>query len=60
VVTEILSLEVDEEVAVPRIIRSDVKEMFVGKVGVDGGTGGVRGKGCDKFGENQGLLTLRC
>jgi hypothetical protein len=41
VVTEILSSEVDEEVAVPRIIRSDVKEMFVRKVDVDGGTGGV-------------------
>jgi hypothetical protein len=60
VVTELLSLEVDEEVAVPRIIRSDVKEMFVGKVGVDGGTGGVRGEGRDKFGENEGLLALRC
>jgi hypothetical protein len=60
VVTEILSSEVDKEVAVPRIIRSDVKEMFVGKVDVDGGTGGVRGEGCDKFGENEGLLNLRC
>jgi hypothetical protein len=34
--------------------------MFVGKVSVDGGTGSVRGKGCDKFGKNEGLLTLRC
>jgi hypothetical protein len=50
VVTEILIAEIDEEVTVPRIIRSDVKEMFVGKVGVDGGTGGVRGEGRDKFG----------
>jgi hypothetical protein len=33
--------------------------MFVRKVGVDGGTGGVRGEGRDKFGENEGLLTLR-
>jgi hypothetical protein len=40
--------------------RSDVKEMFVRKVGVDGGTGGVRGEGRDKFSENEGLLTLRC
>jgi hypothetical protein len=60
VVTELLSSEVDKEVAVPRIIRSAVKEMFVGKVGVDGGTGGVRGEVCDKFGENEGFLTLRC
>jgi hypothetical protein len=60
VVTELLSSEVDEKVAIPRIIRSDVKEMFVRKVGVDGGTGGVRGEGRDKFGENEGLLTLRC
>jgi hypothetical protein len=60
VVIELLSSEVDEEVAIPRIIRSDVKEMFVGKVGVDGGTGGVRGEGRDKFYENKGLITLRC
>jgi hypothetical protein len=59
-VTEILSSEIDEEVVIPRIIRSDIKEMFVGKVGVDGGTGGVIGKGRDKFGKNKGLLTLRC
>jgi hypothetical protein len=50
VVTELLSSEVDEEVVVPRIIRSNVKEMFVWKVSVDGGAGGVRGKGREKFG----------
>jgi hypothetical protein len=33
--------------------------MFVEKFGVDGGTGGVRGEGHDKFSENEGLLTLR-
>jgi hypothetical protein len=60
VVTELLSSEVDEEVAVPRIIRSDIKEMFVGKVGIDGGTGSVRGEGRDEFGESEGLLALRC
>jgi hypothetical protein len=59
-VTKLLSVQIGEEVTVPRIIRSDVKEMFVGKVGVDGGTGGVRGEGRDKFGENEGLLNLRC
>ena len=55
-----MSSEVDEEVVVPRFIRSDVKEMFIGKVRVDGGTRCVRGKVCDKFGENEGLLTLGC
>jgi hypothetical protein len=60
VITKILSSEVDEKVSIPWIIGSDVKEMFVKKVGVDRGTGGVRGKGRDKFGENEGLLTLRC
>jgi hypothetical protein len=34
--------------------------MFVKKAGVDGGTGGVRGEGHDNFGENEGLLTLKC
>jgi hypothetical protein len=60
VVTKLLSVDIDKEVFVPRIIRSDVKEMFVEKVGVDGGTGGVGGEGRDKFGKNEGLLTLRC
>jgi hypothetical protein len=60
VAIDLLSSEVDEEVVVPRIIRINVKEMFVWKVGVDGGAGGVRGEGPDKFGENEGLLTLRC
>jgi hypothetical protein len=60
VITELLSLEVDKEVVIPRIIRRDVKEMFIGKVDVDRGIGGVRGESRDKFSENQGLLTLRC
>jgi hypothetical protein len=34
--------------------------MFVRKVSIDGGTGCVRGKGCDKFSENEGLVTLWC
>jgi hypothetical protein len=60
VVTEILSSKVDEEVVIPRIIRSDVKEVFIGKVSIDGGTGGVRGEGRDKFSENEGFLALGC
>jgi hypothetical protein len=60
VVTEILSAEINEKVIIPRIIRSDVKEMFIGKVSVDEGAGGVRGEGRDKFGKNEGLLNLRC
>jgi hypothetical protein len=39
-------------------MRSDVKEMFIGKVSIDRGAGCVRGKGRDKFGENEGLITL--
>jgi hypothetical protein len=60
VVTEILSSEVGEEVAIPRIIQSDVKEVFVGKVGIDGGTGCVRREGRDKFIKNEGFLSLGC
>jgi hypothetical protein len=32
VVIELLGSEVDKEVTIPRIIQSDVKEMFVGEV----------------------------
>ena len=59
-VIELLSSEVDEEVAVPRIIQSDVKEVFVGKVGIDRGIGGVRGEGHDEFSEFEGFLALGC
>jgi hypothetical protein len=34
--------------------------MFIGKVRVDWCTGSVRRKVCDKFGENEGILTLGC
>jgi hypothetical protein len=60
VVTEILGLEVDEEVSVPRIIRSDVKEMFIGEVSIDRGTGSIEGEGCDAFGEDKRFIALRC
>jgi hypothetical protein len=36
VVSKLLCSEVDEEIIVPRIIRGDVKEMFIGEVGIDG------------------------
>jgi hypothetical protein len=39
VITELLSSQVDEKVAIPRIIESDVKEMLVREVSIDGGTG---------------------
>jgi hypothetical protein len=52
VVTEILGSEVDEEVATPRIIRSDVKDMFIREVGIDEGTGSIRWEGHDKFDED--------
>jgi hypothetical protein len=53
-------LEVDEEVSVPRIIRSDVKEMFIGEVDIDGATGSIGGEGCDEFGEDESFLSLGC
>jgi hypothetical protein len=60
VVTELLGSEVDEEVAIPRVIRSDVKEMFVREVGIDGGAGSVRGECHEKFGKDKGFLSLGC
>jgi hypothetical protein len=60
VVTKLLSSKVDEKVIVPRIIRSDVKEVFVGKVNIDEGTGSIRGEGCDKFSEDESFLALGC
>jgi hypothetical protein len=60
VVTEILGSEVDEEFTVPRIIRSDIKEMFIREVSIDGGTGSIRGEGRDKFDEDESILSLRC
>jgi hypothetical protein len=60
VVTKLLGSEVDKEVTVPRIIRSDVKEMFVEEVSIDRGTGSIIGKGRDKFGEYESFLSLGC
>jgi hypothetical protein len=47
-------------VVLPRIIQSDVKEMFIGEVSIDEGTGSVRGEGRDKFGKDERFLSLRC
>jgi hypothetical protein len=58
VVTKLLGSEVDEKVTVPRIIRSDVKDMFIREVGIDGGTSSIRGEGCDKFDEDERFLAL--
>jgi hypothetical protein len=58
VVTELLGLEVDEEVVIPWIIRSDVKKMFIREVGIDGGTGSIGGEGCDKFARTRYFLLL--
>jgi hypothetical protein len=52
--------KVDEKIAVPRVIRGDVKEMFVEEVGIDGGMGGIKGKCRDEFGEDKGFLSLGC
>jgi hypothetical protein len=60
VVTELLGSEVDEEVIVPRVIQSDVKEMLIREVGIDGGTGSIEGEGYDKFDEDERFLFLGC
>jgi hypothetical protein len=60
VVTKLLGLEVDEEVIVPRIILSDIKEMFIREVDIDGGTSSIRGEGRDKFGKDESFLALGC
>jgi hypothetical protein len=60
VVTKILGSEVDDEVPIPRIIQSDVKEMFIRDVGIDSETASIRGEGCDKFGEDERFLSLGC
>jgi hypothetical protein len=60
VVTKLLGLEVDKEVIVQRIIRSDIKEMFVGVVGIDGATSSIKGEGNDKFSEDKRFLSLGC
>jgi hypothetical protein len=60
VVSEFLCSEVDEKIVVPRVIRGDVKEMFIGEVGIDGGTGSIRGKCHNEFGEDEGFLSLGC
>jgi hypothetical protein len=60
VVSKFLCSEVDEKIIVPRVIRGDVKEMFIGEVSIDGGTGSIGGKCHDEFGEDEGFLSLGC
>jgi hypothetical protein len=60
VVTKLLGSEVDKEIIVPRIIRGDVKEMFIGEVSIDGGTGSIEGESSDEFGEDERFLALGC
>ena len=60
VVTELLGLEVDEEVTVPGVIRWDVKEMFIGEVGIGRWTGSVGGKFHDKLRKDESFLALGC
>jgi hypothetical protein len=60
VVTKLFGSEVEEEVVIPRIIQSDVKEMFIGEVGIDGGTSSIGGEGYDKFDEDERFLALGC
>jgi hypothetical protein len=60
VVSKFLCSEVDKKITVPRAILGDVEEMFIGEVDIDGGMGGIRGKGHDEFGEDEGFLSLGC
>jgi hypothetical protein len=60
VVSKILCSEVDEEIVVPRDIRWDEKEMFVGEIGIDGSTGSITRKCCDEFSQDEGFLALGC
>ena len=60
VVSEFLSSEIVEKIAIPRVIRGYVKEMFIGEVGIDEGTGSIGGEGCDEFGEDEKFLALGC
>jgi hypothetical protein len=60
VVTELLGLKVDEEVTVPWIIRSNIKEMFIREVSIGRGTGSIGGEGHDKFSEDERFLALGC
>jgi hypothetical protein len=60
VVSKFLGSEVDEKIVVPRVIQGDEKEMFVGEVGIDGGTGSIQGKCRDEFREDERFLALGC
>jgi hypothetical protein len=60
VVSEFLCSEVDEKIDIPRVIRGDVKEMFVGEVSIDEGMGSIGGERHDEFGEDKGFLALGC
>jgi hypothetical protein len=60
VVSELLCSEVDEEIIIPRIIRRDVKEMFIGEVSIDGSTGSIGRKCRNEFGKDEGFLSLGC
>jgi hypothetical protein len=57
---KLLCSEVDDEIDVPRIIRGDVKEMFVWEVGIEGGTGSIGRKFHNEFGKYEGFLALGC
>jgi hypothetical protein len=60
VASKFLHLEVDEKIIIPRVIRGDVKDMFVREVDIDGGTGSIGGKCRNEFSEDDGFLSLGC
>jgi len=57
---KILCSEVDQEIFVPGIIQGDVKEMFIRKVYIDGGTSSVGRKCHNDFGKDEVFISLGC
>jgi hypothetical protein len=60
VVSEFFCSKIYENISIPRFIRGDVKEMFIGEVGIDGGIGSIGGESRDEFGEGESFLALGC
>ena len=60
VVSKFLCSEVDKKIVIPRIIRGDVKEMFVGEIDIDRRTSSIRGKCRNEFGKDEVFLSLGC
>ena len=60
VVSKFLGSEVEKNIVVPRVIRGDEKEMFVGEVSIDRSVGSIRRKCHNEFGKDEGFLAIGC